>query len=70
MTVKTPIGKITASKETLNFLIGDLIRSGRFSKSSGRDALSKQADNTADAIFLALQETGYYDAEVVTKRLK
>lgn len=61
MTVDTPYGKITASKETLNFLIGDLIKSGRFSKSKGYDALSKRADDTADAIFNALSATGYYE---------
>ena len=61
MTIKTSIGKISASKETLNELCAILyVTNGRTG-----DKRCKAADRLADEIFNAVDKTGYYDAYII-----
>lgn len=62
MTVETSIGKITANKDVLNWIVGAFEREAQYYKEKGnRDALAKHSDGISWEIYNALKETGYYN---------
>ena len=61
MTLKTNIGTITASKETLNIICSICQESAESYKKSGRNALAKRTYNISEEIFKALTDAGYYN---------
>ena len=61
MVVKTSFGKISASKDTLNYIFLMLNEASENYDSRGRAALSKEAFNNANAIYDALNSVGFYD---------
>lgn len=61
MIVKTSFGKISASKETLNYIFLMMDEASKSYDSRGRFALSKEALNNAFAIHDALDSVGFYD---------
>lgn len=60
MTVETTYGKITANRNVLNSLCITFAESAEYNKAKGYNALAKQAEKTFNAIFHALEESGYY----------
>lgn len=67
MTVKTAIGNITATKETLNALSIYLDDAGKFNEARGYRGLAKQCTETAKEILDALSQVGFYDEIIVGK---
>ena len=61
MTINTEVGKITASKEVLNYLSLVISEASKYYESKGSFALEKKARGVASEIFDALDDTGYYD---------
>lgn len=61
MVVKTSFGKISASKDTLNYIFLMMTEASESYDSRGRSALSKEALNNAYAIHDALESVGFYD---------
>lgn len=61
MVVKTSFGKISASKDTLNYIFLMMNEASESYESRGRSALSREALNNAYAIHDALESVGFYD---------
>lgn len=61
MTVKTAIGNITATKETLNALSIYLDDAGKFNETLGCRGLAKQCAKAAKEIMGALDQIGFYE---------
>ena len=61
MVVETSFGKISASKDTLNYILLMMNEASESYDSRGRAALSKEALNNANAIYDALESVGFYD---------
>lgn len=61
MVVKTSFGKISASKDTLNYIFLMMDEASKSYDSRGRSALSKEALDNAFVIHDALDSVGFYD---------
>ena len=61
MTVNTPIGKITASKDTLNKLSCYIHRARMHCVEKDLIVLAFEAEEIAHAIYEDLELSGYYD---------
>lgn len=61
MVVKTSFGKISASKDVLNYIFLMMNEASESYNSRGRSSLSKQSLNDANAIYEALNAVGFYD---------
>ncbi len=61
MVVKTSFGKISASKEVLNYIFLMMGEASKSYDSRGHIALSNEAQKNANAIYDALNLVGYYD---------
>lgn len=61
MTVQTPLGKITASKEVLVLLEGKMWDSYHYNRHEGFINIANEACDTADTIHEALKSKGVFD---------
>ena len=61
MVVKTSFGKISASKETLNYIFLMMGEASKNYELRGYFALSNEAQKNANAIYDALDLVGFYD---------
>lgn len=61
MVVETSFGKISANKDTLNYIFLIMQEASESYKSRGRASLSKEVHNYANAIYDALNSVGFYD---------
>ena len=61
MTVKTPIGEITANERTLNMLLQYAFEYSEINADKGYKCLAEEAADTVCEIHKALSESGYYD---------
>lgn len=62
MTVQTQIGKITASKETLNSINLILIEAIKSYEARGVEIFSENTQKILDEIYNELDKVGYYDS--------
>lgn len=60
MTITTSIGKITASKETLNDICGAFFGNWHYHADNDRDYLAKESVTIASQIFDSLKAAGYF----------
>ena len=62
MTVKLKYhGKVTADKETLNYLACAFTSAAYYHTSKGHSALADEANADSETIYNALDAVGYYD---------
>ena len=60
MTITTSIGKITASKETLDSICGAFFGNWHYHDDNNRDILAKESVEVASQIFDSLNAAGYF----------
>lgn len=62
MTVETSIGKITASKDVLNWIVGAFEEQAMHNREKGnRNALADFYNGISWEIYNSLKKTGYYE---------